>query len=99
MSYLEGIKAGDYSSVFNLATFWGVSEFAFFVGARACSSLVLSADFQGQPLGVSHWGNVQGHDEKDFGLCSFLLNDEIDPSLNDPQSTTVETPTCKSEGK
>lgn len=98
LSYLEGVKAGNYSSIFNLATFGGVSEFAFFIRARARSSLVLPADFQCQPLCVSHWGNVQGHDESYSGFCPFLLSDGINPRLNDPKTTPVKTPACKSEG-
>lgn len=96
---LEGIKAGNYSSIFNLATFGGMSKFALFIGAGACPSLILSADFQRQPLCVSHGGNVQGHDEDYFGRCSFLVKDEIDPSLNDLKAAVVKTPTCNSGGK
>lgn len=63
-SYLEWVKAGNNSPVFNLAALGWMCKLAFFIAAWTVSPLELPADFQGQPLGVSNCRNVHHHLQK-----------------------------------
>lgn len=72
-SYLQWVKAGNNSPIFHLAALGWMCKLAFFIAAWTVSSLKLSADFQGQPFGVSDCRNVQRHLRKAAIVKGFFL--------------------------
>ena len=60
-SHLEGVEAGDDTSVLHLAALGWMGELTLLVGARARAPLELPAHLQREPLGVSHVGHVHRH--------------------------------------
>lgn len=67
-AHLEGIEAGDYPSVLDLAALGGVGKLALVGGAGAGTPLELAAHLQREPLGVPHVRHVHRHGNSHFAL-------------------------------